>query len=497
MTPDGKDAGRRRRRRSGAHRAHRPRTALRRTVATGSAVACIGIAYELGTPTVNALSILIPLGDGNGTNNAIQINLFEGNIFLTQLGIGRGNVSNLSTIGGVVTANGDSGEEPLGSPQRVAPKAGDGNVTQINLFSYNIVNPQIAFGGSNVSNNTTVSNVSTGNGNYSQAQAAPAGSFWTTWVNGMTGTGNTTQLSFFSGNIFNPQWSSGGTNVSNNTAVTNISAYNGNHSETALTPGGLWAAGLLGLMSGNGNTTQAAAFTSNIFNPQFSAGGGNQSFNTATTNDSTGNGNGSANVTSTAGWGLPVSFGGMGNGNTNQFATGTSNIYNSQFHFSLGVPIGPGQSVTSAEALASAVAVNPATTASSAGGAGTVGAVAFGADDISTSISRSAGATSDGSFSARVRDAVERTLGGDTGAETAGARTSSNRAGFTPYGSDQGESLADSDDRTHTFGGPSADPRQNPPDTDDHPADSGENATNSGDRPSDGGKGESGARGDQ
>jgi hypothetical protein len=330
--------GRRQPRKTGAHRRRRKhRSVLTRTVAVGGAAICIGAAYDLSTPTADAFSILLPGRTENGVGNTTRINIFEGNIFMPQLGLG-GNVSNNSTVGNVAIGNGnDIISQLLNFEIRLGGAVENGNTTQINLFSYNIFNPQWSLLGGNLSNNTSIGNVAMNNGNNSSA-ATSVGSLFP-WLGGPVGNGNTFQFAFFSGNIFNPQYSLLG-NVSNNTAVTNTAINNGNYSRTAATSVGSlfpW----LGGWTGNGNTFQLAFFVSNIFNPQYSFGGGNTSNNTATTNTASGNGNNSTTTTSGG-----TSVGGTtGNGNTTQVAGGSGNIYNEQVN--IGINLAGSNSTTS------------------------------------------------------------------------------------------------------------------------------------------------------
>src|ERR1700752_4848705 len=104
MTRNSNSAGPQRRKREGAHRAPRGRSALTRTVAAGGAVACIGVAYEVATPTADALSILFNIGAGN----TVRVNIVQGNVFDPQLGI-LGNVSNNTTSGSSGISQGSNG----------------------------------------------------------------------------------------------------------------------------------------------------------------------------------------------------------------------------------------------------------------------------------------------------------------------------------------------------------------------------------------------------
>lgn len=390
---NGADQGRRHRR-AGAHRLRRKQqTTLTRTVAVGGAAVCIGAAYELATPTADALSIVFR--DGNG--NATQVNIIEGNIFDPQLGIRGGTVSNNSTSGNlaigndiVTAATGNDivtrlpGNElidrliNLWSTEIVLGAAagqGTGNTTQVNILSYNIINPQLSGSGGNVSTNLTVSNVAMDRGNY--AIATSTGGTGSGWFGGMLGNGNTNQLSFFSGNIINPQFSLGN-NVSQNTAVTNASIENGNDSDTQATTAGGLGSTALGT-TGNGNTNQFAMFTSNVINPQFTIGGTNTSNNNAHTNAAIDNGNDSAtDVTSTDRLGNSTVVGSTGNGNTNQSATGASNIFNQQWRLGTGsvTPVSSGTASSPTGPLTSRIksavdrALGGATTSDASGPAG-------------------------------------------------------------------------------------------------------------------------------
>jgi hypothetical protein len=354
MTPG---SGRRRRqaRRCGAHRKTRQRRpVLTRTIAAGAAIVSLGAAYEATAPTVHALAIVFRNPDGNGGTNEVRINILQGNIFDPQLAILGNNVSdNSSTAGGAVSTgknllvDNPFVNNPLTqlinrwwNQEIVFGPAASGpinNTTQISVGSFNIFNPQASIFGGNLSNNTTIGNVATGNGNQAAATAKSPAGLWG-WLGGMTGNGNTEQLALFSDNIFNPQWSLLGSNTSSNTAITNVADNNGNNSQTQATSGGLlgavvhaWGSLLLGGMTGNGNTNQTAVGTSNVYNPQGSIGGQNQSSNTAATNEAVGNGNQSTTTVSPAGGsGNTIVVGTTGNGNTTQTASGASNIENPQ-----------------------------------------------------------------------------------------------------------------------------------------------------------------------
>lgn len=246
----------------GAHRKPLRRSPLIRAVVAGGAVACIGAAYEMTAPTVHALSIVFRSPDGQGNTNEVRVNILHGNVFDPQLGLLSPNVSNNSTgpNGVVSTANNPLVDnflfdnpimqfiDSLLNTEFVIGGAATGpvnNVTQISFLSFNIFNPQASIFGGNLSNNTTNANIAGGYGNNSGAAVTSVPGLWSGWFGGMTGNGNATQFALFSGNIFNPQWSIFGPNVSNNTALTNVAQGNGNDSLAAVTQAG----GLLGAVT--------------------------------------------------------------------------------------------------------------------------------------------------------------------------------------------------------------------------------------------------------
>lgn len=348
MGRDRHGSGQGSRKAAGAHRrSRRRRRVIIRTVAAGGAALCVGAAYDLSTPNADALSLLLPGGNGSTT----RINILEGNVFNPQLGIGGGSTSNNSTIGNVWMNQGNNIINQLLSTQiNLGGSAGNGNTTQINILSYNIFNPQFSIG-PNISNNTSVNNVAMGNGNNStSAVTTPGGAL--PFFGGAAGNGNTAQFSFFSGNIINPQYSLFGQNLSNNTAITNVAMGNGNYSATSLALGGWLGTFVFG--GGNGNTFQYGFFVSNIYNPQFSWGAGNMSNNTAATNTSSGNGNDSTN--GVTGGGLGTAVGGVtGNGNSTQVSTGSGNIFNDQINVGPFGGTGTGVSTVSSTNLESTV----------------------------------------------------------------------------------------------------------------------------------------------
>lgn len=354
MISDRSGTGRRQVKKTGKHRKPgKQRSALTRTVAAGGAAVAIGVAYEVSAPLADALSIVFHDGKGSAT----QLNIVEGNIFDPQLGLSGKNVSNNETLGGL--AMGDAMGNAVisgGTPNQIKGVLGNSrilqmlselwsrqivignaaslttNVTQVSVFSYNIFNPQLSAAG-NHSTNMTIGNAAMGMGNGASTTATGAGGLGALFLGGMSGNGNTSQFALFSSNIFNPQFSLTGPNESHNTAITNTSMDNGNHSNNETSSG----LGLVGGTTGNGNSNQFAGFASNIFNPQFNLSGTNASNNTAATNTAGDNGNDSNNEVS-SGSGNTVVLGNTGNGVTNQTGSGNGNIINDQFRFGFGTP---------------------------------------------------------------------------------------------------------------------------------------------------------------
>jgi hypothetical protein len=311
----------------------RRRPFVARALAIGGTAFCLALIAEYGAPAADALTLLLPMGPGN----AMQIDILEGNVFDPQFGLeGNGNASNNTAIGNMIMGLGNhsqagtSGSDPFGVIA-LGGAQGNGNITEISILSYNIFNPQFSLDGSNVSDNTAIANVAADNGNHSQNEVTSDGGAGVGLFGTALGNGNTAQYAFLSANILNPQFSLFGDNTSTNTAVTNASMYNGNWSENLVSGGG-FGTGLFGGATGNGNAFQYGGGVTNIFNPQFSLLGGNDSVNDATTNLVDGNGNNSANqVESTDGLANNAVVGGAsGNGNVNQTVGAGGNIVNDQ-----------------------------------------------------------------------------------------------------------------------------------------------------------------------
>jgi hypothetical protein len=258
------------------------RTVTAGGVAAGGAACCLGLLADGTVPTANAFTTTVV---ENG--NTIQINILEGNVFNPQLSLFGGNSSNTSTIGNISAGNGNgnvTGITSTGTGSGTTnTTVSNGNTVQINILSGNIINPQLSLLGGNSSNNSTIGNISAGNGNGNVTGIASTGTGSGT-TNTTVSNGNTTQTNFLSGNIFNPQFSLGGSNSSNNSTIGNISAGNGNGNTTGIlsTATGSGATPLAsnsgnsgaGVTVANGNSTQTNSRSGNIISPQVSFFGG-------------------------------------------------------------------------------------------------------------------------------------------------------------------------------------------------------------------------------
>ena len=242
----------------------------------------------MNVPDADALSILLP--GGQWQRDADQHSRGQHLRCRSSVWAERQNTSNNRTIGGIIFGGYDpTGKSGDDRAIALGGAKGNGNVTQINILSYNIINPQASIFGNNTSVNTTVSNVSVGNGNGGKTTSADAGGLGT--LGPALGAGNTTQLSLLSSNIFNPQLSLFGDNTSNNTAVTNVSALNGNVAARPRRRGGIFG-GAFNRHHRQRQFDSVAGGAANIVNPQYSLLGSNASYNYANANQATGNGGG-------------------------------------------------------------------------------------------------------------------------------------------------------------------------------------------------------------
>jgi hypothetical protein len=113
---------------AGAHRAPpRARKSVAvRTITVGGAALCIGFSAEMNAPDAEALSILLPMGNGSAT----QINIFEGNVIDPQVNPA-GNTSHDTIIGNIMLGNTPQGSSDIVVPIGSSGAAGYGNVTQV------------------------------------------------------------------------------------------------------------------------------------------------------------------------------------------------------------------------------------------------------------------------------------------------------------------------------------------------------------------------------
>jgi hypothetical protein len=149
-------------------------------------------------------------GGMSGNGNVMQFALLSGNIFNPQWSIFGPNVSNNTALTNVADQNGNysqtvaTGGGFLGAVISLflGGLTGNGNTTQAAVGTSNITNPQVSIGGSNLSNNTAVTNEASGNGNNSQTTSGVIST-------GTTGNGNTNQAAVGASNIENTQVSAG------------------------------------------------------------------------------------------------------------------------------------------------------------------------------------------------------------------------------------------------------------------------------------------------
>jgi hypothetical protein len=179
---------------------------------------------------------------------------------------------------------------------------GTTNELRVDLAQGNIFDPQLGLLGSNVSNNSTSGNGAIGTSNNPLSNLILNNPIIrllnTLWnreiVIGPAAAGpvnNITQISLASFNIFNPQASIFGGNLSHNTTNSNTAVGYGNYGNTSATSVPNLLTSWFGGMTGNGNANQLAFLSGNIFNPQWSIFGPNVSNNTAITNVADYNGN--------------------------------------------------------------------------------------------------------------------------------------------------------------------------------------------------------------
>ena len=283
---------------------------------TALAVACIN-------ESASAKAIVFEWATAAGET---VVELAQNNIVDPTLTLGDktfGAPADLSVAGNTVVNLGNGGTNP----------SGNGNVTEIAVASNNIVAPQLAINGSNNSNLTTTTNTATGLGNSATSAV---------------GNGNVTQIALGSGNIINPQVAVNGSNHSTNATTTNTAGSNGNTSTvTAVSP--------LATQVGNGNTKQLGVGSGNIWNPQYNVGvpsGPSTQLNSTTANQAIGSGNGSATKVKAA---SPITTQ-TGNGNTQQNAISTGNVYASS------TPVPIATTAVSTAAVPTSITVKPAIT---------------------------------------------------------------------------------------------------------------------------------------
>ena len=284
--------------------------------------------------------------DATGRGSGTAAEPFQGQPFL--LGFGAGNIAQVSTGGNVVTPqfvafgdntshietfgnwaldNGQESESVTGGPVIGHVVDGNGNVFQLEFLQGNVINPQFALFGDNTSYIDTAGNHAGGNGSGSTTANSGALAF-------VDGNGNVVQIVILSHNVINPQVSAGGSNDLEIWSAGNVATGNGNNATTGLS--GIF--GVTTIVTGNGNITQIAILSNNVWAPQMVLPGfmGTDGSNTSRihtfTNDAVENGVGS-DTTVDALDKTTTSLHQFGNGNIWQQAPfGNGNIDNPQIN---------------------------------------------------------------------------------------------------------------------------------------------------------------------
>jgi hypothetical protein len=265
---------------------------------------------------------------GTGAGNVVQVGT-GGNIVAPQVAIGVDNHSVLITEGNYAGNNGNGSDTDVKQGYLID---GNGNVYQIAFMQGNIVNPQFAVNGDNYSTIDAYGNYAETNGNGSNTESTSG------TLGFVTGNGNVVQIEILSFNVINPQVAVNGSNNLDISTSGNQAYDNGNGSNTTAAgkiPPGVGIPGLFYVyttQTGNGNVTHVAILSHNVWAPQIAIpgprpGSGQNTSNIDTlANDAQDNGNGSVTDADID----PPEGGQTGNGNVNQDAHDSGAIFNPQ-----------------------------------------------------------------------------------------------------------------------------------------------------------------------
>jgi hypothetical protein len=280
----------------------------------------------------------IPWLFGNGAGNKVQVGS-GGNVVAPQVALGVDNHLTVTTWGNEAVNNGNGSNSLSGGKTIGHVVDGNGNVFQLMLFQGNVFAPQTAVNGDNYAEINAFGNYAQANGNNS-SQAGNGGAL--ALVNG---NGNIVQIMFFSNNVYAPQTAINGSNDLVVHTDGNLAYTNGNGS-TAVSTHQVAFFGIPGIFTistfatGNGNVTQIAFFSNNVYAPQVAVAGSREGsgVNTSSidtlTNDSGDNGNESETDTDNADGQHQV-----GNGNTDQNAHSSGAIINPQISIGVNPPV--------------------------------------------------------------------------------------------------------------------------------------------------------------
>ena len=159
----------------GKHRMPRKPTTLNRTIGGGLVVggmALSAVALTGATDSATANAKPFSVNNQNGNGNVHQTNFLSNNVITPQFGLLGANSS-----ANIITGNAAAGNGALnlttsqlqsnggtGGLLSFGNQNGNGNVSQVNILSNNVINPQFSLLGANLSTNAITVNLAGANG---------------------------------------------------------------------------------------------------------------------------------------------------------------------------------------------------------------------------------------------------------------------------------------------------------------------------------------------
>ncbi len=288
-----------------------PKLRGKANIGVGAASAALAVGMLFNASPAQAASVIDLPGQGT---NTIQLN-GGGDVFQPQFALWPlpPNVSNNKTVGNSADQRGNL----QSTGQSWLLGFGSGNVVQL-ATGGNIINPQFAVGTDNNGNNTAFGNSATRNGQ--QSTSVTGGQVLGHVIDG---NGNIFQLEFLQGNIINPQLAILGDNNGNEYTEGNYAADNGVASNSTTN------GGALAFIDGNGNVVQVVILSHNVIAPQVAVGGSNDLTVFAGSNKAINNGSWATSTTTGqqnpfAGI---LSITKVGDGNVTQIAILSNNVW--------------------------------------------------------------------------------------------------------------------------------------------------------------------------